>query len=232
MVTIMKRLQTIFFYCLGASAVILAGIVLFLPADSTSRETPHDEVCRMWLGYLGGAIERYRHDKSHLPCDIKGSAGLMESWRLQVMPYHHLWELLDYRPEEPWDSPHNRKEAEQRGPFMYQCRVKWSSAERPFTSYLMLIRPDREGPNGAMSLPADAVLVVESVGCEIGCFEPRDLQWDDLWRGDSPFGVGKLNSRHPNYVRALRVDGEVIEIPKDIDSESLRKLLNGSISPD
>lgn len=215
--------------------VIFVGIMAFLPVASSSREIPHDEVCRRWLVNLGVAIAEYRDDTDRLPHDIKGPAGFQESWRLRLVPYNQqmreLAEELDYRREEPWDSPHNLQEAELACRGLYACWVEWPREERPFATYLMLIRPDRQGPNVAMSLPDDAVLVVESAGCGIGCFEPRDLRWGDLWKGDSPFGIGKLHSRHPDYVRALRVDGEVIDIPKDIDNESLRKLLNGS-NPD
>ncbi len=96
-----------------------------------------------------------------------------------------------------------------------------------FTTYLMLVRPaDEDGKTQTLS--PDAVLVVESANCGIGIAEPSDLRWETLWEGDSPFGKGKLNSMHPDVVKALRVDGEVIDIPKKIGKTELRKLLNGS----
>ena len=80
----------------------------------------------------------------------------------------------------------------------------------------------------AAILAPDAVLIVESADCGVEFAEPRDLHWEDLWTGDSPFGKGKLNSHHPNVVNALRADGRVIEIPKDISTGDLRKLLLGT----
>lgn len=232
MVAIMKR--RVLIWCYGSTTLVVAliGIRSCYRACYAPREMPHDEVCRRNLTYLGIATTRYRNDTGDLPHDVKSSTGFTESWRLRLIPYYHgimeLGKPLDYRCEEPWDSPHNLDKAERVCLLFYSCWVKWPREERPFATYVMLIRPDRQGPNGAMSLPDDAVLVVESAGCGIGCFEPKDLHWDDLWKGDSPFGVGKLNSRHADYVRALRVDGEVIEIRKDISKEDLRKLLNGT----
>ena len=51
-------------------------------------------------------------------------------------------------------------------------------------------------------------------------------------RADSPFGVGRLNSRHAKVVKALRADGKVIDIPKDIAKADLRKLLLGGAAKD
>jgi hypothetical protein len=72
------------------------------------------------------------------------------------------------------------------------------------------------------------VVIVESLDSGIEFAEPRDLLWDDLWKGPSPFGPGKLNSPHPDVVKALRVDGKVIDIPKRLSKEETRKLLMGS----
>lgn len=42
--------------------------------------------------------------------------------------------------------------------------------------------------------------------------------------------VGKLNSSHPDFVNAIRVDGKAIKISKDIASEDLARLLDGTPS--
>jgi hypothetical protein len=93
----------------------------------------------------------------------------------------------------------------------------------------MLKRPGA-GDGSIDALPSDAVIVVESAQCGVRWAEPRDLPWDELWKGDSPFGKGKLNSLHPDVVKALQADGKVIDIPKTIGKDELRGLLNGSRS--
>ena len=91
-----------------------------------------------------------------------------------------------------------------------------------YITYLMLVRPDLSSV-----LPDDAVIVVESLGCGVRLQEPKDIELEELLKAESPFGVGKLNSLHPKVVKAIRADGKVIDIPKDIGKDSLRKLLQG-----
>ena len=57
--------------------------------------------------------------------------------------------------------------------------------------------------HGQASLPDEAVLIVESEGCHTQYGEPKDLDLEDLFKGPSPFGIGKLNSLHPGVVKAL-----------------------------
>jgi hypothetical protein len=91
----------------------------------------------------------------------------------------------------------------------------------------MLKRPETR--IGAVdSANPNAVIIVESAYCCVKWAEPRDLLWEDLWKDDSPFGKGKLNSVHPGVVKALRADGTVIDIPKDIGKTELELLLNGT----
>jgi len=136
---------------------------------------------------------------------------------------------------ESWDSPHNLGALPEFGTqihFSCPAEVRRGPAPFPFTSYLMLVRSPassaekRSAP--ASSLPPDAVLIVESADCGIKFAEPRDLPWETLWEGASPFGKGKLNSFHPRVVKALRGDGKVIDIPKSIDKQDLQKLLMGT----
>jgi hypothetical protein len=156
--------------------------------------------------------------------------------------------LEGYHLDEPWDSKKNLQWAEKNPGlellwrlFFCPTEIEYDQqiglcpnagraierGENPFAahyiSYLMLVRSD---PNTV--LPDDAVIVVESLGCGVRVQEPRDILLDELLRAESPFGIGKLNSLHPNVVKALRVDGKVIDISKDIDKEDLRKLLNGT----
>jgi hypothetical protein len=140
---------------------------------------------------------------------------------------------FDYRFDLPWDSQHNRDAVllfdtrRCRLRPLFTCRSESRRSDYPFTSYLMLVRPADE--NGtARPLAPDAVLVVESARCGIKHAEPEDISWESIWEGPTPFGIGKLNSMHPRVVKALRVDGKVIDIPKNIGKRELLKLLNGS----
>jgi len=156
-------------------------------------------------------------------------------WRAVIAPYVFPEQgVTSYRLDQSWQSENNRKGLLSFLVFsVHRCPLDPTPVGHPFfTSYLMLVRsPVKDSETGAMKAPTlatDAVLIVESVDCGVQFAEPRDLSWDDLWKGDSPFGKGKLNSFHPKVVKALRVDGKVIDIPKDISKEELRKLLNGT----
>jgi hypothetical protein len=190
------------------------------------------------LEFLGKGITAYFSVQGQLPPFLIGPKGHKHSWRALVAPYV----LFDGKPaagaktygfDQPWDSENNRNALSVFFEFfIHCCPLDPSPPGYPFfTSYLMLVRPlSKNSETGEMksaTLANDAVLIVESVDCGIQFAEPRDLLWEDLWEGDSPFGKGKLNSVHPKVVKALRVDGKAIDIPKNITKDKLRKLLEG-----
>lgn len=94
------------------------------------------------------------------------------------------------------------------------------------TSYLMLLR------NGKTieELPPLAVIIVESADCGIHWMEPKDLEIEAIELSESPFGHGKLNSYHKDYVNALRKDGKVIRIFKTFNKKKVLAILNGEIN--
>lgn len=207
-----------------------------------SPQMTPDRGCELRLATIGFGIGQYKQTHGRLPAPIVvGPQGDKHSWRAAVMPYllHAVSDahLFDYRMEEPWDSPHNREVwPEFRLAFMFACSAESRQEPGPFpyTSYLMLVRPpvapSTIADEPSRELPPEAVLIVESAGCGVEYFEPRDLPWENLWEGDSPFGEGKLNSFHPRVVKAVRVDGKVIDIPKSISREKLKKLLSGTVT--
>lgn len=228
-------------------AVIFMAAVLFLSSPSgcrferPGREAHPNEACERRLRDMAFAISQYEHSEGRvLHAIVVGPDGKKHSWRAAVMPYlldaASDADLFNYRMDESWDSPHNGQVwPESRLMFRFACPAESAHGPWPFpfTSYLMLVRPspassaDRD--QAMAKLPPDAVLIVESAGCGIKYFEPRDLRWEDLWEGDSPFGEGKLNSLHARVVKAVRVDGKVIDIPKTISREKLKKLLTGTV---
>jgi hypothetical protein len=222
-------------FAVGGAVSCLWCFLCLSGCEHPVRDLSPEESCQRHLEYLGKGMAGYRNAHGDLPQVLEGPNGDKHSWRILVASYVSPDKpFVDYRLDRPWDSVHNRR---QLAPLLYiffsRCRLDPSPAGYPFfTSYLMLVRPPvRDSETGEMKAPplaTDAVLVVESVDCGVAFAEPRDLPWEDLWKGDSPFGKGKLNSRHRNVVMALRVDGKVIEIPKNITKEDLKKLLAGT----
>jgi len=231
-------------------AVISTPAVLFVSSPSgcrferPGREAHPNEACERRLRDMGFAIGQYKQTHGRLPPPIVvGPHGDEHSWRAAMMPHlpHSAIDadLYNYRMDEPWDSAHNREVWSDYWLGTYfacPAETRHRSWESPYTSYLMLVRPSTasstDGDEAMDELPPDAVLIVESAGCGIEYCEPRDLRWEDLWEGESPFGEGKLNSFHPRVVKAVRVDGKVIDIPKTTSREQLKKLLTGTVGTD
>jgi len=220
-------------------AASLLGLMVTLNGcgGRPGRQVPPDRQCEHHLEWLGKAMSDYRTERGALPPAHIKVAGHRHSWRCLVAPY--MAEYLDnpasiaYSFEIAWDSEYNRKAFQWSAlETTLTCPVESNQVDYPYVSYVMLVRPgfdqSDEEFRAPMDVPDDAVLIVESTGCEIEYCEPRDIDFESLFEGDSPFGVGKLNSRHPFVVKALRVDGKVIDIPKSISKEKLRKLLMGT----
>lgn len=200
-------------------------------------EVPPERHCEIKLEWLGKAVADYRSEHGQLLQTQLGPGGFRHSWRVLVAPYMLAYtnhpHTFGYRFKEPWDSPHNREIFHKSWlAGSLTCPAEERSINYPFVSYVMLVRFDStesdKGTRQAIPLPDNAVFIVESVGCGIKYGEPKDVDLEDLFEGDSPFGAGKLNSFHPRVVKALRVDGKVISIPKDITKADLRRLLEGT----
>jgi len=223
----------------GCQSVVLFGILVAANGCWKSGATPEvspDRFCAIKLEQIGRAVAEYRSEHGDLPQATLDPGGFRRSWRVVLAPYLLAHSLhpgnIDYKEAERWDSPHNRVAFE--NSFLmgcFTCPLESRHGHYPFTSYIMLVRPGAHSEGAAKapppSLPGEAVLIVESAHCDIKYAEPKDLDWDALWQGGSPFGPGKLNSLHPKIVRAVRVDGVVIEIPKTIGRDALRDLLDG-----
>jgi hypothetical protein len=219
----------------GGAIGCLCCLLGFSGCQRPGRQASPETSCQWNLGYLGKGIAGYRSVHGELPQVFVGPEGYKHSWRTLVVPYVFPEQsATTYHFDQPWDSQNNREALSRFLDFsVHRCPLDPSPAGHPFfTSYLMLVRPPvKDSATGEMRaaiLATDAVLVVESVDCGVQFAEPRDLPWEDLWKDDSPFGKGKLNSLHPRVVKALRADGKVIDIPKDITKEGLRKLLTGT----
>ena len=91
---------------LAAPAWWLTGCV----ADA--REASHRSSCKCWLKQYGLAMHNY-HDTygSFPPAFVLGPNGQKwHSWRVLLLPFFEQSELYaEYRFDEPWDGPNNRK---------------------------------------------------------------------------------------------------------------------------
>lgn len=176
------------------------------------------------------AVANY-HDtyKCYPPPFIADADGKpMHSWRILVLPYLERNDLYQqYRFDEPWDGPNNRKLANQM-PDQYALH----GIEKPgnvTTNYLRVVGDQTASPPNRMidtSAISDGVsnslFVVENVGANVHWMEPRDLEFDSM-----SFTVGDLNgiSSWLDPPAAVFLDGSVQIIPSNTPPDTVRALL-------
>ncbi len=159
----------------------------------------------------------------------------MHSWRVLLLPYLDQKAIYDqYRFDEPWNSPHNRKLAAQM-PSVYRCPS--DESPRPNTSYAMLVGPHAfsDGPHGR---PMDeikdglseTIMVAEAAGDGINWMEPRDIDAEKMPLeilhhpgGAAPKVLG-ICSEHPSVANVVFCDGHTQGLASGIDPKVLREL--------
>lgn len=215
-------------------SLIMVSQIGCAPQRSHCVEVPHDEQCERRLKRIWEGLKQHREVYGVWPANRTGPTGYEHSWRVVIFPLplsdDPLRPQFDYRFDQPWNSLHNHLAfAPFSGDiaFTFQCPSEQLPSGERVTSYLMIVRASHDG-EPFPELPSDAVLVVESAECGIGLSEPVDIDMDSLWKDSSPYGVGRLHSLHADVIKALRVDGAIIDIPKGLSNDELKRLLEGT----
>ncbi len=152
----------------------------------------------------------------------------MHSWRILILPYIDQNELYnEYKFDEPWDGPNNRKLAA-RMPRLYAM----AGEDRPgnvTTNYLAVVGPETiwrggegirydEITDGA----GNTILIVENLGADVHWMEPRDLVFADMdFTINSPNGV---KSKYVDPAVAM-VDGTLFRLTREVTPATLRAML-------
>lgn len=176
------------------------------------------------------AVANY-HDtyKCYPPPFIADADGKpMHSWRILLLPYLGRLDLYEqYRFDEPWDGPNNRKLADQM-PSVYALH----GCEKPgnvTTNYLRIVGDATASPvsrtlsaNDISDGVASTLFVIENVYAGVHWMEPRDLSFDTM-----SFAVGAPNgiSSWLEPPAAVDLAGMVQTIPIDTPADVLRGLL-------
>lgn len=212
--------------------------------DSGAAQTPPDIPCDRSLRCIGRWLCLYKEKHGTFPpSTLIDANGNKTSWRLVLLRSFPEYlsgpqevAMAAYKSDQPWNSPENIEWSNAHGgqfhsrffcqteAYVEEHGARW--IDEQFTSYLMVVR-QQDGVE-AMPLPESAIVVVECTGCAVSWWKPEDICINTILEADSPFGTGRLNSGHPDFVKAVRADGEVINIPKDITKNDLRDLLDGT----
>jgi len=189
--------------------------------------------CSNNLTMIGLALYSYYGTYNCFPCaQTCGPDGKpWHSWRTAILPYIEYDPIyVQYRFDEPWDGPNNRK-LHGEVIFPYRCPAEGSSTPAITTSYLAVVGPGTAWPAPGQTAFRDfvdgtsnSILIVEVVNSGIHWMEPRDLALEDLQRGVNPQSGRGISSRHVGGACVLLADGSVRFLPGDVAPELLEML--------
>lgn len=218
----------------GLSVFIL--VALFLPTVG-SRTPSKRSQCKFNLMQIGLALSNY-HDVfgSFPPAYIPDEYGRpMHSWRVLILPWLDQGPLYNqYRFDEPWDGPNNRK-LHGAVVAVYQCLsdpADSKSAEKNFTSYVAVIGPNTMWPGSepvklgdVTDGTAKTLMVVEVANSGIHWMEPRDLHVLQMAPTiNSSSGQG-ISSKHVGGAQGLLANGSARFFSDKLPAATLRDLL-------
>jgi hypothetical protein len=226
----------------AAVLALLAGCMSLLWIAAPAELSRHS-ACVVNLKQISLALHNYHdHYGAFPPAYIADESGRpMHSWRVLILPFlerSHLY--AEYRFDEPWDGPNNRRLAD-RMPPAYRCPSESrTSPPSHMTSYLAIVGPETVWPGTASRSVGEisdgagnTLLVVESHGSGIHWMEPRDLSVVQMARTvNSPAGQG-ICSCHGANKRGARgtvayvvlTDASTRQLPGDLSEERLQALL-------
>lgn len=152
----------------------------------------------------------------------------MHSWRVLLLPFVDGQRIYEqYRFDEPWDGPNNRKLADQM-PTIYALH----GCEKPgnvTTNYLRVVGDQTASPIGRTLSEADitdgtanTLFIVENVDGGVHWMEPRDLSFDSMsFTISTPNGI----SSWLEPPAGLTLAGMVERIHADTPPDTVKALL-------
>lgn len=224
--------------------ITIIGILIsqLKPARSQAREAARRTQCTNNLKQIGQAMHLY-HDNYGCfpPAYIPDEEGKPKhSWRVLILPFMGYGDLLlQYRFDEPWNSPHNIVLAA-KIPDVYRCPTEGNPADSGIASYAMVVGPRAisDGPTTRSKADiadglANTIMVAEAHSAGINWLEPRDLGVSKMTfqieypGGKSQTSIVDVSSFH-SAVNVLFCDGSVRFIakdPKEKDSTILKAMM-------
>ena len=205
--------------CIFWSVILAAVCATLYPAVQNAREAARRSECKGDLFYLGFALRNYHERYNCFPppyiADADGRP--MHSWRVLLLPFMDKADVFnEYRFDEPWDGPNNRKlgaritYSEIHSPF--HCYSDEPASGRPdplMTSYLAVVGPDMAWQDGKCMTLAEitddhdsTLLLVEVANSGVHWTEPRDLYILQMAPAINP-NAGTINGTGPYTTATL-----------------------------
>jgi len=185
---------------------------------------------------ISRALQNYCAEHSSFPppylADDNGQP--MHSWRVLILPYLDTYErdlYKQYRFDEPWYGPNNRKLIEKMPP-VYRCPSRKRKPGDFTTDYIAVTGPNTMWPvdqtvriSDVTDGTSNTLIVVESANCGICWLEPQDLDVDAIPMEINPKSKRGISSGHPGGVLGAFVDGSVQYLPDSMPSNTVKALL-------
>ncbi len=215
--------------------LLFSSCLLFVAVAGPQRDSGRCP-CFDNLKNISLAIQRYADKYGRLPppyiADKDGKP--MHSWRVLILPFMDTYErdlYKQYRFDEPWNGPNNRKLAGKMPP-VYRCPVRKRKRGEFLTDYVAVTGPNTVWPVdqrvGLRDVPdgtSNTLMVVESANCGISWLEPLDLDVDTIPMKINPKTERGISSVHPGGVLGVLVDGSVQFLPNSMPSNTVKALL-------
>lgn len=208
-------------------SVLLALGTWFFSKIQQAQEAARESAC---IGYRFGiynALLFYHDEHGHFPpAYVIGPDGKRwHSWRALILPYLDEDLARQYRFDEPWNGPNNRKLANTFCPGAFQCPSGPDRDRTCMTNFAVVVGDDTLFPGTkTTSIPNlidrrdPTILFVEVADSDIHWLEPRDLTFDDL---TSSFGKPHLGGYHPTGIGIARANRSFERLPRDLPREEL-----------
>ena len=223
-----ESFTSVFFKALAVVAALFLALFLFLPSPG-GRPYGRRTECKNNLKQLALALHNY-HDKYDCfpPAYIADQHGRpIHSWRVLLLPFLEFKPLYDdYRFDEPWDGPHNRKFAAMN---LNVFRCPNDKSPEGETNYLVVVGAKTVFPGAKCvkiseisSGTTNTVLLVEVADSGIKWSEPRDLSDVKAARGINPNAGMGISSHHEGGAQIAFADGSVRFFPDSTPPDDLR----------
>lgn len=202
--------------CTNMVAAILPGILH--AREAARRSVSKNNIKRIML-----ALHNYHFTHKHFPpAVVMGPDGKTpHSWRVELLPYLDQQELYDqYRMNEPWDSPHNRKIAET----VVSAFNNPNSEKSTNASYFVVTGP------GTVFGNKTGIKLSEILGGTTNTIAVLEAKRDIPWTkpADIPFDgkkVPEFGGFHTGGYHVGLCDGSVKFLIESIDKDLLKTLL-------
>ena len=226
-------------------AILVLLLFFLLPATRTARPAAYRVQCSNNLKQIALALQNYQYVYGTLPpayiTDEDGTP--MHSWRVLILPYLEQRILYEqYRFDEPWNGPNNRRLAELI-PAVYRCpsfspKKGRDGADATGTEMLtqyVVICDEKTFLPGSHALKMNEInegkdntlLIVELDAECVPWMAPRDIDLSGFARVLKDQSNSRL--QHTGGLHVARVDGSVQFISDKIDRDILYRLFTSNV---